>query len=152
MKNTYKIDFVNNTLAMSKAFEEATNNPASEEYKLLKQLRADFPGLTITRKTRRAPKKARPTKNLTYKHMEQYMSVFKNAGELLAQFDTVKRCSLGQNSPYKFVREWFEAQFPKYKELPDFGNNALKVIDFPTSQKKQEEKKEQGEQLEKKDA
>ena len=80
------------------------------------------------------------------------MSVFKNADELLAQFDTVKRCSLGQNSPYKFVREWFEAQFPKYKELPDFGNNALKVIDFPTSQKKQEEKKEQGEQLEKKDA
>ena len=77
MKNTYKIDFVNNTLTMSKAFEEALNNPASEEYKLFLQLRADFPGLTIIRKTRRAPKKARPTKNLTYKHMEQYMSVFK---------------------------------------------------------------------------
>ena len=91
--NTYKIDFVNNTLTMSKAFEEALNNPASEEYKLVKQLRADFPGLTIIRKTRRAPKKARPTKNLTYKHMEQYMSVFKNADELLAQFEvvTIKR-------------------------------------------------------------
>ena len=45
--NTYKIDFVNNTLTMSKAFEEALNNPASEEYKLFLQLRADFPGLTI---------------------------------------------------------------------------------------------------------
>ena len=55
MKNTYKIDFVNNTLTMSKAFEEALNNPASEEYKLFLQLRADFPGLTIIRKTRRAP-------------------------------------------------------------------------------------------------
>ena len=42
MKNTYKIDFVNNTLTMSKAFEEALNNPASEEYKLFLQLRADF--------------------------------------------------------------------------------------------------------------
>lgn len=72
MKNTYKIDFVNNTLTMSKAFEEALNNPNSQEYKLFLQLRADFPGLTIIRKTRRAPKKARPTKNLTYKHMEQY--------------------------------------------------------------------------------
>ena len=29
MKNTYKIDFVNNTLTMSKAFEEALNNPNS---------------------------------------------------------------------------------------------------------------------------
>ena len=44
MKNTYKIDFVNNTLTMSKAFEEALNNPNSEEYKLFLQLRADFPG------------------------------------------------------------------------------------------------------------
>lgn len=150
--NTYKIDFVNNTLTMSKAFEEALNNPASEEYKLFLQLRADFPGLTIIRKTRRAPKKARPTKNLTYKHMEQYMSVFQNADELLAQFKVVKKCSQQQPSPYKFVLDWFKAQFPKYKELPDFGNNALKVIDLVAFQKEQEEKKAQAEQLEKKDA
>lgn len=150
--NTYKIDFVNNTLTMSKAFEEALNNPASEEYKLFLQLRADFPGLTIIRKTRRAPKKARPTKNLTYKHMEQYMSVFKNADELLAQFDAVKRCSLGQSNPYMYVLDWFKKQFPKYKELPDFGNNVPKVIDLAAFQKKQEEKKAQNEQQEKKDA
>ena len=152
MKNTYKIDFVNNTLTMSKAFEEALNNPASEEYKLFLQLRADFPSLTIIRKTRRAPKKVRPTKNLTYKHMEQYMSVFQNADELLAQFKVVKECSQQQPSPYKFVLDWFKKQFPKYKELPDFGNNAPKVIDLAAFQKKQEEKKAQAEQLEKKDA
>ena len=148
----YKIDFVNNTLTMSKSFEEALNNPASEEYKLFLQLRADFPGLTIIRKTRRASKKASPNKNLTYKHMEQYMSVFKNADELLAQFDAVKRCSLGQSNPYMYVLDWFKKQFPKYKELPDFGNNAPKVIDLAAFQKKQEEKKAQAEQLEKKDA
>ena len=152
MKNTYKIDFVNNTLTMSKAFEDALNNPNSEEYKLFLQLRADFPGLTIIRKTRRTPRKARPTKNLTYKHMEQYMSVFKNANELLAQFEVVKECSKQQPSPYKFVKDWFEDQFPKYKELPDFGNNAPKVIDLAAFQKKQEEKKAQNEQQEKKDA
>lgn len=152
MKNTYKVDFVNNTFTMTKAFEEALNNPASEEYKLFQQLRADFPGLTIIRKTRRAPKKARPTKNLTYKHMEQYMSVFKNADELLAQFEVVKTCSLEQPSPYKFVRDWFETQFPKYKEQPDFSPNASKLVHLVAFQKKQEEKKEQGEQLEKMDA
>ena len=141
----YKIDFVNNTLTMSKSFEDALNNPASEEYKLWKQLRADFPGLTIIRKTRRAPKKARPTKNLTYKHMEQYMGVFKNADELRAQFKVVKECSKQQPSPYKFVLNWFKTQFPKYKELPDFGNNAPKVIDLAAFQKKQEEKQEQDE-------
>ena len=152
MKNTYKVDFVNNTLTMTKAFEDAASNPTSQEYKLLQQIRADFPGLTIIRKTRRAPKKARPTKNLTYKHMEQYMNVFQNADKLLAQFEVVKECSKQQPSPYKFVKDWFEDQFPKYKELPDFGNNAPKVIDLAAFQKKQEEKKAQAEQLEKKDA
>ena len=145
MKNTYKVDFVNNTLTMSKAFEEAASNPASQEYKLLQQIRADFPGLAIIRKTRRAPKKARPTKNLTYANMEKYMSVFQNADELLAQFKVVKTCSLEQPSPYKFVRDWFETQFPKYKELPDFGTNAPKVIDLAPFQKKQEEKRAVGE-------
>ncbi|MGE9970143.1 hypothetical protein [Candidatus Pseudoscillospira sp. SGI.172] len=143
MKNTYKVDFVNNTLTMTKAFEDAASNPTSQEYKLLQQIRADFPGLTIIRKTRRAPKKARPTKNLTYKHMEQYMSVFQNADKLLAQFEVVKECSKQQPSPYKFVRDWFEIQFPKHREQPDFGNNAPKVIDLAAFQKKQEEKKEQ---------
>jgi hypothetical protein len=145
MKNTYKVDFVNNTLTMSKAFEEAASNPASQEYKLLQQIRADFPGLTIIRKTRRAPKKARPTKNLTYANMEKYMSVFQNADELLAQFKVVKTCSLEQPSPYKFVRDWFETQFPKYKELPDFGTNAPKVIDLAPFQTKQEERRAVGE-------
>lgn len=143
MKNTYKVDFVNNTLTMTKAFEDAASNPTSQEYKLLQQIRADFPGLTIIRKTRRAPKKARPTKNLTYKHMEQYMSVFQNADKLLAQFEVVKECSKQQPSPYKFVRDWFEAQFPKYREQPDFSPNASKVVALIAFQKKQEEKKEQ---------
>ena len=80
------------------------------------------------------------------------MSVFQNADELLAQFKVVKECSKQQPSPYKFVLDWFKAQFPKYKELPDFGNNAPKVIDLAAFQKKQEEKKAQAEQLEKKDA
>ena len=143
MKNTYKIDFVNNTLTMTKAFEDAASNPTSQEYKLLQQIRADFPGLTIIRKTRRAPKKARPTKNLTYANMEKYMSVFQNADELLAQFEVVKTCSLEQPSPYKFVRDWFETQFPKYKEQPDFSPNASKVVDLVAFQRTQEEKNEQ---------
>lgn len=73
------------------------------------------------------------------------MSVFKNADELLAQFDAVKRCSLGQSNPYMYVLDWFKKQFPKYKELPDFGSNAPKVIDLETIKKKQEEKQDQDE-------
>lgn len=74
MKNTYKIDFANNTLTMTKAFEAAANEYGSEEYKLLQKIRADFPGIEIIRKTRRPSKTSRPNKNLTYANMEKYMS------------------------------------------------------------------------------
>ena len=60
MKNTYKIDFVNNTLTMSKAFEDSLNNPNSEEYKLFLQLRADFPGLTIIARPAAPPRRPAP--------------------------------------------------------------------------------------------
>lgn len=146
MNSTYKIDFINNTLVMSKAFEAAASNPNSGEYKLLQQLRADFPGLTIARKTRRASKKAQPTKNLTYANMQKYMSVFENADELLAQFEAVKTCSQGQSNHYKYVKEWFVTQFPKYKELPDFSEKAPKVVDLAAFQNMVEQKKEQDEQ------
>ncbi len=43
MKNTYKIDFVNNTLTMTKAFEDAASNPTSQEYKLLQQIPRRLP-------------------------------------------------------------------------------------------------------------
>ena len=55
MTKGYKIDFVNNTLTISKAFEDAAAVPYSEEYKLLQQIRADFPNLTIVRKARPLP-------------------------------------------------------------------------------------------------
>ena len=77
------------------------------------------------------------------------MNVFQNADKLLAQFEVVKECSKQQPSPYKFVLDWFKAQFPNYKKQPDFSNNASKVIDLAAFQKKQEEKKAENEQKEK---
>ena len=97
------IDFVNNTLTISTAFEDATAVPYSEEYKLLQQIRTDFPNLTIVRKARRTPTAKKRNTNMTYANMAKYMSVFQNAVELLAQFEMVKRQSKLEKSPYQFV-------------------------------------------------
>ena len=127
MKNTYKIDFAANTITLTKAFEEAAANMESAEYRMLLQLRADFPTMQIIRKTRRAPKTANPNRNLTYANMERYMSVFKNAAELEEQFKIVKEMSKGQPNAYNYVKGWFVKQFPDYKALPDFTSGKLNV-------------------------
>ena len=130
MTKGYKIDFVNNTLTISKAFEDAAAVPYSEEYKLLQQIRADFPNLTIVRKARRTSTTKKRNKNMTYANMEKYMSVFQNADKLLAQFEVVKRQSKLEKSPYQLVLSWFVEQFPDYQELPDFNEKAKNVIDL----------------------
>ena len=127
MKTNYKIDFAANTITLTKAFEEAAANMESAEYKMLLKLREDFPNIQIVRKTRRAPKTANPNRNLTYANMERYMSVFKNAAELLEQFKIVKTMSKGQPNAYNYVKGWFVKQFPDYKALPDFTSGKLNV-------------------------
>ena len=128
---------------VAKAFEKQARIFGTPEYREWRAYRQDFPSTQMVTKTIKKNTSKRPTKNLTYANMEQYMSVFQNADKLLAQFEVVKTCSLEQPSPYKFVRDWFETQFPKYKEQPDFSPNASKVVDLVAFQRKQEEKNEQ---------
>ena len=113
----------------------------SAEYRMLLQLRADFPTMQIIRKTRRAPKTANPNRNLTYANMEKYMSVFKNAAELLEQFKIVKTMSKGQPNAYNYVKGWFVKQFPDYKALPDFTCGKLNVTVL-TAEQWEKEKEE----------
>ena len=127
MKTNYKLDLAANTITLTKAFEEAAANMESAEYRMLLQLRTDFPTMQIIRKTRRAPKTSNPNRNLTYANMEKYMSVFKNATELKEQFEIVKTMSKGQPNAYNYVKGWFVKQFPDYKALPDFTSGKLKV-------------------------
>ena len=127
MKTNYKLDLAANTITLTKAFEEAAANMESAEYKMLLKLREDIPNIQIIRKTRRAPKTANPNRNLTYANMEKYMSVFKNAAELLEQFKIVKTMSKGQPNAYNYVKGWFVKQFPDYKALPDFTSGKLNV-------------------------
>ena len=68
--NSYKIDFINNTMTITKTFERAANNPYSEEYKLVQKIRADFPTMQFVRKVSPAAKRPNPFKGLTYAAME----------------------------------------------------------------------------------
>lgn len=131
MKNSYRINFAANTLIMSKAFEEAAHDPFSDEYKILQKIRSDFPGLVISRKTRRPSKKARPNKNMSYDNMLKYMSVYENADALVAQFELVRVQSQKAASPYSYVLTWFNRQFPNHKDILEKSKEKAKIIPLP---------------------
>ena len=116
----YKLDFATNTLTINYKFNKALSDFGSKEYKRYKAIMRDFPNLTVVVKAGREITTTRPTKRLTYPNMETYMGCFENAEELLDRFAIIQKRSKALASPYKYVRDWFQTQFPDYKESATF--------------------------------
>ena len=116
----YKINFATNTLVMNYKFYAASQEYGTDENKLVKAILADFPALTVVVKAGRDVKTTNKNKRLTYANMEKHISAYENSAELLDVFETVKALSKTAASPYKYVTDWFVAQFPDYKKAPVF--------------------------------
>lgn len=118
--NSYKIDFINNTMTITKTFERAANNPYSEEYKLVQKIRADFPTMQLVRKASPAAKRPNPYKGLTYAAMERYI-LREGSPKLMSEFEMVRASSMFENNHYLLVRKWFVQRFPEYMEQRNEG-------------------------------
>jgi len=134
MSNGYKIDFTTNTLIMNYKFAAAAKKFSSAEYNTIKDIQADFPNINIITKAGRKITTPRPNKRLTYANMESYIKAHENADELLMMFNKTKQLSKILKSPYKYVCDWFVAQFPDYTTLkPDLNSKTsispIKILD-----------------------
>ena len=117
--NGYKINFADSTITVNYKFAAAMNDTDSEEYKIYKEIMTDFPQLQLIVKSGRVQTKPRYNKSFSYANMEKFISTFDNADELEQRFKLVQEKSKILASPYKYVCDWFKAQFPDYKEIPD---------------------------------
>ena len=129
----YKIDFATNTLTINYKFHKALSDYGSPEYNRYHAIMTDFPNLTVVVKAGREITTTRPTKRLTYPNMEAYMGCFENADALLNRFAIVQQSSKVLASPYKYVRDWFQVQFPDYKDSTVFEGNkpAIQLTPIP---------------------
>ena len=117
----YRIDFSCDTVYLNYTFAAAAERDfLSSEAKRLREIKEAFPAFKVVVKAGREITATRRTKRLTYENMEEYISTFDNADELLAEFEITKKQSKSSPSPYKFVRDWFEARFPNYKTASVF--------------------------------
>ena len=153
MNGTYKMDFASKTLTLSKAFADAATNPESEEYNIILRFQQDIPNLKIVRKTHKTPTRYKNKvsgeitvrnqfKNLTYKNMERFMNALPKSEEYLKVYNFLRYdAGLVQTSVYKTVRDWFMAQFPKFRSNPLFYiKNEVKVIDFTAFMEQEQQK------------
>ena len=156
MAQAYKVDFTTRTITITAEFEKAMSNPEAAEYKIIRQLCADFPGMRIVKRTHRTPthytskngekSACNPYKNLTYERMERFMDALPNGAEYRKQYDFLKSPAAAiQTNGYSTVREWFIAQFPLYRKNPLFylteTPKIISGIDFAEQQTEAAEEK-----------
>lgn len=126
MINGYNFDALNNILTISASFAKKASKVGSLEYNIILRLRRDFPNLTIQQEAKREGKK-----NITFKQMEAFIALHRNAGELQKLLNNVRKLSRVQPMPYRYVKEWFENRFPYYSEQPTFDADGF-IIDPAT--------------------
>ena len=115
MKN-YEISFENCTVTLSANFLRKASTLGTKEYQEMLQLRHDLPGFQF-QKAEVEKKTASKYKNLTYKHMREYIAASiaeeAEAKAMLGQMKKVEALSKVQTNPYKYVHDWFIKQFPE---------------------------------------
>ena len=123
MKNAIRT--ISNTEAqVTKAFAKKAVIFGTEEYKLWKAYRQDFPEAQMVTKTikKKANKKVE-TRNMKYTNMAAYIRTFDDAEILMAEFERTVQQSKVQANPYRFVLAWFQQKFAGYDSYKEYFEN-----------------------------
>ena len=70
----------------------------------------------VPKTIKKAKNKKNDAKNRTYEKMAEYISLQKNAAELMKEFEAQKKLAVVQKSRYRAVLNWFLATFPELTE------------------------------------
>ena len=130
MKKAYSVNYIDSTITVNSSFYEKMQDPSSEEYKLIKCIRADYPEMRIVNRTHKTPSKytskstgetfnCNQFKNLTYKNMETFIMGLPTAEAYMNEYLFLKNYAAEvQTNGYTIIRRWFMAQFPDFRKNP----------------------------------
>ena len=124
-----KVDFITNTIIITKEFAALASDPTSEEYVTLNLLREENPKMKIaTRSRKKSSKERNPNKGLTYKFMRRFISVMdeKNLSEFSRKQAYFESFDMEGAEVYQNVKGWFIKQYPNYKDM--IVDNELKRV------------------------
>ncbi len=126
MKKTqapYKVNHATQTIRISKDYARKASTIGTTEYNQLKQLMTDFPNYEIQQRQNDSNPKKVTYANLTYTKMEDYIRTREgNGSPFLQQFESILKLSKIQAGSYAYVKKWFLANFPDYRDFcPDSG-------------------------------
>jgi len=130
----FSIDYASNTVELTKDFIKKAQDWQSNEYRILKRIKSDFPGIDIERRTVSRPKNSKArvkTKGLTYKVMRSYIKYLRDSKTYYAEMERLIDMSETPGQAFGKVRKWFLNAFPLYNELPIFDDEGFIILPEP---------------------
>ena len=123
MKNIIRyID--DNTAIVTKAFQKKASIYGTDEFKLWREYKAQFPDAVMTTKEiKKNPNKKTSTKNMTYENMALYIKEQEDAETLMKEFKSIYNKSKVQANPYRYVLAWFKQKFEDYNSFMEYFEN-----------------------------
>lgn len=120
-KTSSAIRYINDTTAqVTKAFMKQAAIFGTDEFKLWREYKKEFPGAKMVTKSITKNPNQKTRRNMTFANMETFINTRTDAKDLMDEFETVKKRSKIQKSPYQYVLEWFETKFEGYDDLEAF--------------------------------
>ena len=110
------------TIEINKVFAKMAENPFSEEYAALQNLRKDYPVYKVrTREIKKNPNKEN-WKGLTYAYMEDYIRTHSDKATM-DEFNEKRLISKCHSKAFRYpvIKSWFLEKFP---EVASFGVTA----------------------------
>ena len=119
MKNTIKmIDETN--AQVTKAFAKKAVIFGTEEYKLWKAYREDFPNAQMVTKTIKKNPDKKTNKNMTYENMAAFIREQDDAAEVMKEFEKQINLSKVKANPYRAVLAWFKQKYSDVNDYMDY--------------------------------
>ena len=117
------VDFVNETITMTRKFAEKATDPRTKEYEILQQTRRDYPYFTVRKHTIKKNPNKECYKGLTYEYMIDHIKTHEtaeNAEKVLAEFKEMKHISECHSKAFRYptIKKWF---LDKYPSVATFG-------------------------------
>ena len=120
-KVNYGIRYIDDkTAQVSKSFMNRAVIFGTDEFKLWRQYKNEFPDAAMSVKKIKVNDDQKRRRNKTYRNMEAFINTQPDKEKLIAEFEAVKERAKIQKSPYQYVMNWFEARFEGYDDLPTF--------------------------------
>lgn len=115
-----KIRYINDTQAqVTKAFEKKACIFGTEEFNLWREYKKIYPDAKMVTKKIKKSENQKKRRNRTYENMEEYINTLVDEA-VKNEFETIKKRSKIQTSPYQYVLDWFEKKFEGYDSMEAF--------------------------------